>query len=189
MIFSATAMLRSLEKSINDVWKIRAQRPIFLKVIYYWSALTLGPILIIAGATAATTVQQAFSSPNYEAVAMTGKDVWVAGNKNKIMKGDITTLALEDIPLETVDFDNQKVYRYDTASRSLVLTEERIDAIQFKKHRFLDIQFAGSDGWIIGDRGIVLLTGNGGETWHLRKIGDFNLNDILMLDRDRGFVA
>ncbi len=189
MIFSATAMLRSLEKSINDVWKIRAQRPIFLKVIYYWSALTLGPILIIAGATAATTVQQAFSSPNYEAVAMTGKDVWVAGNKNKIMKGDITTLALEDIPLETVDFDNQKVYRYDTASRSLVLTEERIDAIQFKKHRFLDIQFAGSDGWIIGDRGIVLLTGNGGETWRLRKIGDFNLNDILMLDRDRGFVA
>src|SRR3990172_9467953 len=46
MIFSATAMLRSLEKSLNDVWKVKKARPIHLKIIYYWGALTLGPILL-----------------------------------------------------------------------------------------------------------------------------------------------
>ena len=41
MIFSATAVLRNLEQSLNDIWCITKQRPIYLKIIYYWAALTL----------------------------------------------------------------------------------------------------------------------------------------------------
>jgi YihY family inner membrane protein len=49
MIFSATALFRSLENSLNAIWKIKKGRPLHLKIIYYWGALTLGPILLAAG--------------------------------------------------------------------------------------------------------------------------------------------
>jgi len=49
MIFSATALFRSLEKSLNAIWKIRKGRPLHLKIVYYWAALTLGPVLLAAG--------------------------------------------------------------------------------------------------------------------------------------------
>ena len=189
MIFSATATLRSLEKSLNDIWKIKTHRPIFLKVVYYWAALTLGPILIIAGATAATKVQQVFSSPNYAAVACSGKSIWAAGNKNKIIKGDPASLEFDELSPDSIDFDNQKIYRFDTASQSLKLREEQTGIIEFKKNKYLDIQFLGEKAWITGDRGILLLSENGGDSWEFRKLGDFSLNDIFMLDGNTGFIA
>jgi membrane protein len=189
MIFSATAMLRSLEKSLNDIWKIKTQRPLLLKVVYYWAALTLGPLLIFAGATAATKVQQAFSSPNYEALSISGRDLWVAGNKNALLKGEIGSHRLNELSLETIDFDNQKNYRYDAATQSFRLREERVSVLEFSKHRFKDMQFSGSRAWIAGDRGMLLFSENRGETWQIRKLGEFNLNDICMIDGDRGFIA
>ncbi|HPR48657.1 MAG TPA: YhjD/YihY/BrkB family envelope integrity protein [Spirochaetota bacterium] len=189
MIFSATATLRSLEKSLNDIWKIKTHRPIFLKVVYYWAALTLGPILIIAGATAATKVQQVFSSPNYAAVAFSGKDIWVAGSKNTIIKGDPASLEFDELSLDSIDFDNQKIYRFDTASQSLKLREEQTGTIEFKKFKYLDMQFLGEKAWITGDKGILLLSESGGDSWEFRKLGDFSLNDIFMLDGNTGFIA
>ena len=71
MIFSATAMLRTMEKSMNDIWKVKHGRPIILKVIYYWAALTLGPIMLAASMTVATRLSTILSSPNLNAAAVT----------------------------------------------------------------------------------------------------------------------
>ena len=56
MIFSATATLRSLERALNHIWRVKKQRPLFLKIVYYWSTLTLGPLFIVAGATIAARI-------------------------------------------------------------------------------------------------------------------------------------
>ena len=56
MIFSATATLRSLEHALNHIWRVKRQRPFFLKIVYYWSTLTLGPLFIFAGATIAARI-------------------------------------------------------------------------------------------------------------------------------------
>ena len=53
-VFSATALLRTIESSLNRIFKVKRQRSIFLRVIYFWAALTLGPIIVITGSTLAT---------------------------------------------------------------------------------------------------------------------------------------
>ncbi|MBN2158319.1 MAG: YihY/virulence factor BrkB family protein [Spirochaetes bacterium] len=65
MIFSATALFRSLEKSLNDIWNIKKGRPIHLKIIYYWAALTLGPIILGAGLYVATRISTALSTMTF----------------------------------------------------------------------------------------------------------------------------
>ena len=49
MIFSATALFRSLENSLNAIWKVKKGRHVHLQVIFYWAALTLGIILLASG--------------------------------------------------------------------------------------------------------------------------------------------
>jgi YihY family inner membrane protein len=64
MIFSATALFRSLENSLNAIWKIRKGRPLHLKIVYYWGALTLGPVLLAAGLYVAARLSTLISPLN-----------------------------------------------------------------------------------------------------------------------------
>src|SRR6056297_1393039 len=77
LIFSATAVLRTLEKSLNDIWKVKKSRSIFMKIIFYWAALTLGPLMLIAGTTVATKISTAFSAPQYFAMSHSNNNHWV----------------------------------------------------------------------------------------------------------------
>lgn len=63
MIFSATALFRSLEDSLNAIWKIRKGRALHLQIIFYWAALTLGIILLASGAYVAARLSSALISP------------------------------------------------------------------------------------------------------------------------------
>lgn len=188
MVFSATAMLRSLEKSLNDIWRVRRSRPIFLKIVYYWAALTLGPIMLIAGTTVATQVSELLSSPNYNSGLIASNGLWVVGNKSQIVHApeDMDFSSITDLH---IDFDNQKVYDYDFESNNFVPSEFRVDTLEYRKRRFTDIQFIGDTGWIVGSKGTVLTTQDGGKRWILRQWGSFNFNDIHMTSRQRGFIV
>jgi len=78
MLFTATATLRAIEKSLNDIWKVKIQRSIVQRVVYYWAILTLGPVMLIAGTTVATKLSTAFSSANYNSVAVSDSTIWIA---------------------------------------------------------------------------------------------------------------
>jgi membrane protein len=68
--------LRSLEKSLNDIWKVNQGRTLFQKIIYYWAALTLGPVMLIAGTTAATKMTEVLSSANFNSAYIEGNKIW-----------------------------------------------------------------------------------------------------------------
>ncbi len=190
LIFSATALLRSLEKSFNDIWKTERQRPLYLKLIYYWAALTLGPLLLVVGTTAATIVSEVLSSPNYQSAFISkDKGVWVVGNKSTILHAKDQKLSFMKLDTDTIDFDNQKIFGYDGREKKFIQRDDRIEPIVFKKKKFTDIQFIGKKGWIIGRDGIILSTSDNGSTWQLNQFGDGNLNAIRMIDEDRGFIA
>ncbi len=189
MIFSATAMLRSLETSLNQIWGVKKQRPIFQKVVYYWAALTLGPVLMIAGSTVATQAVEAFSEPHFKsAVVGPENKLWVVGNKATIRAYD-NKFKAATVTKANIDFDNQKVYLYNASSSSFTLQEFNVDDLEYAKLKFNDIEFRGSEGWIIGEDGYVLKTVNGGRAWELSKWGSFTLNDIEMLTSQKGFIA
>ncbi len=49
MLFSALAMMISIEDRLNRIWRVHAPRGWGSRLLLYWAALTLGPILVVGG--------------------------------------------------------------------------------------------------------------------------------------------
>jgi membrane protein len=49
MLFSALAMMISIEDRLNRIWRVHLPRSWGSRLLLYWAALTLGPILIVGG--------------------------------------------------------------------------------------------------------------------------------------------
>ncbi|MHA6205563.1 YihY family inner membrane protein [Dyella soli] len=49
MFFSALSMMVSIEDRLNRIWRVRRQRGWGSRLLLYWAALTLGPVLIVGG--------------------------------------------------------------------------------------------------------------------------------------------
>ncbi len=190
MIFSATAVLRTLEQALNNIWEVKQSRSLFLRIIYYWAALTLGPLMLISGSTVATQISTTFSDPNYNAAYITAdNNLWITGNKARIINSPRSAMSFQPIKTDSIDFDNQRVFEYDSANNGFKKGEFPLELLDYKKTTFRDIQFIGVQGWAVGKDGVILITRNGGKTWLLEKWGSFNLNDIHMVDAMRGFIA
>jgi membrane protein len=190
LIFSATAVLRTLEHSLNTIWNIKRERSWIQKMIYYWAAITLGPIMLIAGTTAAAQVSTIFSAPNYHAITQsTDGMIWIAGTKGAIRHTSGEGRPFEQISTDQIDFDNQAVYEYDKTSGDFVKTEGMIDESDLKKIEFRDITFSGKTGWAVGRNGYILKTSDGGRKWHIEKWGAFNFKDVAIRDEKNIFIA
>ncbi len=49
MLFSALSMMISIEDRLNQIWRVHRARAWGSRLLLYWAALTLGPILIVGG--------------------------------------------------------------------------------------------------------------------------------------------
>lgn len=49
MLFSAVSMMISIEDRLNRIWRVRQSRGWTSRLLLYWAALTLGPILVVGG--------------------------------------------------------------------------------------------------------------------------------------------
>jgi membrane protein len=49
MLFSAVSMMNSIEDRLNRIWQVKHHRPWGPRLLLYWAALTLGPILVVGG--------------------------------------------------------------------------------------------------------------------------------------------
>ncbi len=189
LAFSATAVLRTLEKSLNDIFKVTHQRSFFLKVIYYWAALTLGPIMIIAATAVATQISNTLSAPHLHAIAHNNGMHYVAGSKATILINNKDDVNFSPLPIEMIDFDNQHIFSYNPNEKLFIPEEFRIEQIEYKRTNFFDVTFVGSKGFIVGDNGIILKSHDWGKSWLIEKWGTFSFNDIEMIDETTGFIA
>jgi len=62
LVIMAILLLARVENAINDLWGVPEGRPWFLRVVLYWSFMTLGPLLLIGAAALA-------SGPHWEATS------------------------------------------------------------------------------------------------------------------------
>jgi membrane protein len=60
LIFIAIRLLMTIEQTFNDIWGIQRGRSIWRKVVYYWTTITLGPLLLLGALAMTGTVE--FSS-------------------------------------------------------------------------------------------------------------------------------
>ena len=54
MLFSAISMMVSIEDRLNRIWRVRQPRPWPARLLLYWAALTLGPVLVGGGIAASS---------------------------------------------------------------------------------------------------------------------------------------
>src|SRR5437762_797376 len=47
LVFVAIGLLSTIEATFNDIWGVQRGRNWFVRVIHYWAAITLGPLVII----------------------------------------------------------------------------------------------------------------------------------------------
>ena len=53
LLFTALALMLTIDRTLNAIWRVQRPRPIAQRVLVYWAALTLGPLLM--GASLALT--------------------------------------------------------------------------------------------------------------------------------------
>ena len=56
MLFSAVSMMISIEDRLDRIWRVRQPRGWGSRLLLYWAALTLGPILVVGGIAATSYV-------------------------------------------------------------------------------------------------------------------------------------
>ena len=52
LIVSALAMMLTIDRALNAIWRVRTSRRIAQRVILYWAAMTLGPLVLAVSLTA-----------------------------------------------------------------------------------------------------------------------------------------
>ena len=61
LIFTATSTMLTVDKALNSIWRTPRPRPLAQRVLLYWAALTLGPIVLGASLAAMSVVASAHS--------------------------------------------------------------------------------------------------------------------------------
>lgn len=46
VVFTALALMVTIERTLGQIWRVQRQRPFAKRVLLYWAALTLGPLLL-----------------------------------------------------------------------------------------------------------------------------------------------
>jgi membrane protein len=46
LVLTALALMLTIDRALNAIWRVRRPRPIAQRVLIYWAALTLGPLLL-----------------------------------------------------------------------------------------------------------------------------------------------
>ncbi|NDF05315.1 MAG: YihY family inner membrane protein [Betaproteobacteria bacterium] len=67
LMMSAVALMLTIDRSLNTIWRVRQQRAWGQRLLLYWGALTLGPLLVAAGlVTMASVISWSGGSLRYQ---------------------------------------------------------------------------------------------------------------------------
>jgi membrane protein len=66
LLVSAIALMLTIDRALNAIWRVRKPRPIAQRVLVYWAAITLGPLLLgvsVAATSFAITASRGYLGP------------------------------------------------------------------------------------------------------------------------------
>lgn len=72
LILTAILMLNTIQSAFARIWRVKKQRPLYVRLPIYWAVITLGPLLfaisIVASETVFATAEEAFDAQMIEEV-------------------------------------------------------------------------------------------------------------------------
>jgi membrane protein len=54
LLITALALILTIDRKLNDIWRVRKLRPLSHRVLTYWAVLTLGPLMLAVSASLTT---------------------------------------------------------------------------------------------------------------------------------------
>ncbi|XDD55630.1 YhjD/YihY/BrkB family envelope integrity protein [Leptospira sp. WS4.C2] len=182
-IFSATAVLRSLEKAFHIIWKIDLHRNFINKFVFYFFLISFGPLLFVVGKNITDKISDSVRSPHLKSIVSTKHgEIWVAGEKGNI--GTIKELnkAVSYIPNSSIDFENMICVDFDTVETG---TCKKPD---ISKENFFRIRSIGDDLFSISEEGTFLYSNDLGKNWKLHSLKGITVADFGAIDYDTLFI-
>ena len=61
LMATALALILTIDRTLNNIWRVQRLRPLGQRVLIYWAALTLGPLVLAASLALTTSVASAAS--------------------------------------------------------------------------------------------------------------------------------
>lgn len=187
LIFSATATLRTVDQALNRIWRVRKERPLLQQIVYYWAALTLGPILLISGTTLAAKISSFFSPPSYHALSKTPQNhLFLSGSNHTLgfwEQNQLTplTIILDQIKI-SYSYQLEPEPPYFSLSKENLLSEKTL-----KKLNFTSILAEDKGYWLVSDTGYLFYSANQGQDWNAYRFG--NLQFTKILSTKNGLIA
>ncbi|MCW7492349.1 YihY/virulence factor BrkB family protein [Leptospira sp. 2 VSF19] len=182
-IFSATAVLRSLEKAFHIIWKIDLHRNVINKFVFYFFLISFGPLLFVVGKNITDKISDSVRPPHLKSIVSTKQgELWVAGEKGNI--GTIKELnkSISFIPNSSIDFENMLCVDFDTVETG---TCKKPD---ITKENFFRIRSVGNDLFTISEDGTFLYSNDLGKTWKLHSLKGIAVSDFGAIDFDTIFI-
>ncbi len=71
LVLTALLMIHTVDRVLNDIWKVQARRSVLARVLVYWTLLTLGPLAVGASLSATSTVFALSGEPLSRASGLT----------------------------------------------------------------------------------------------------------------------
>ncbi|MCW5654032.1 YihY family inner membrane protein [Hydrogenophaga sp.] len=59
LLVTALALILTIDRKLNDIWRVRQARPLTQRILVYWAVLTLGPLLLAGSLTVTSVVVSA----------------------------------------------------------------------------------------------------------------------------------
>jgi len=56
LVVTALALMMTIDRTLNAIWRVRRARPLAQRLLVYWAALTVGPLILGASLTLTSTV-------------------------------------------------------------------------------------------------------------------------------------
>ncbi len=208
-LFSATALLRNLEGSLNKIWDVKKQRPFIQKIFGFIMVIILAPVLIGTIFSLLKGSLAQFSVPDFKSVYVNPKGkTYILGSNSHLMSLGHAPIYLTSLNvLEKIDFDyNLQTFIVSENSTKLTLkaknTHKTIDKDYLNSSDFTDISQVGKVTLIITSKGLLLKSSNFGDIFYIQQFlrsrasGSYAstnekpifLKQIYMLNEKQGFL-
>ena len=184
LIFSATAILRTIEAAFNQIWRISTPRPFFQKIIFYFFILSIGPLLgAIFTGMAARFADATRSSHLYSITRSSDNFLWITGENGTIVKITESGKRLSKLKDFKIDFENMHCLNLETN------VDAFCDTPKLEKENFIKIRNRKNQLVAISEKGVILQSFDLGNTWSLTEMQNAEVIDFSIADENNMFIV
>lgn len=91
LIVTALALILTIDRTLNTIWRVPRLRPLGQRVLIYWAAITLGPLVLAGGLVLTSSVASA-ASHSLKGTLPGGVQVLFAAIEFALMAGGVSAL-------------------------------------------------------------------------------------------------